>query len=149
MRSKFLRWGLSVVTMSAPMKRRLLVGVSFVAFAAAFASPVQADPSSAGNSTSIQVLCGTETITTVYNGNGIFAPLHDLSSSSVFTPTALDVTVTFTPTEGPPSVDHAIVGKNGPAEDAVTCAIPLQTLYYGPDGSRTIEGTLSGFWTPH
>jgi hypothetical protein len=130
------------------MKRRLLVGVSLIALAAAFASPVRADPSNAGNSTALQVLCGTETITTVFNGNGQWAPLHDGSNSSVFIPMSLDIILTFTPTEGPPSVDHAIVGKKASNEDAVTCAIPLQTLYTGPDGSRTIQGTVSGFWTP-
>lgn len=131
------------------MKRSLLVGVSVVALAAVFASPVGADPSNAANSTSIDVVCGNETITTASNGNGIFAPLHDVSTSSVFTPTALDVTLTFTPSGGgQPSVDHAIVGKNAPSEGAVTCAIPLQTLFSGPDGSMTIAGTLSGFWTP-
>jgi hypothetical protein len=97
----------------------------------------------------MQVVCGAQTITTVSNGNGIFAPLHDLSSSSVFIPVALDVTLTFTPTDGgQPSVDHAIVGKNAPIEDAVTCTIPLQPLFSNPDGSMTIEGTLSGSWTP-
>jgi hypothetical protein len=104
-----------------------------VALAAAFASPAGADPSNAANSTSLEVVCGAETITTVSNGNAIFARLHDLNSSSVFTPLALDVTLTFTPTDGgQPSVDHAIVGKNAPI----------------PDGSTTIAGALSGFWTP-
>src|SRR5262245_60217408 len=106
-------------TLPASMKRRLLVGISLMALAAAFASPVGADPSNAANSTSIEVVCGAETITAVSNGNGIFAPLHDLSSSSVFIPVALDVTLTFTPTGGgQPSVDHAIVGKNAPIEGA-------------------------------
>jgi hypothetical protein len=131
------------------MRRRLLVGISTVALAAAFASPVGADPSNAANSMSMEIVCGAETITTVFNGNGIFAPLHDLNSSSVFTPVALDVTLTFTPTGGgQPSVDHAIVGKSAPAEGAVTCTIPLQPLFSNPQGSTTIAGTLSGFWTP-
>jgi hypothetical protein len=131
------------------MKRRLLVGISLLVFAAALASPVEADPSNAVNATSTEIACGGETITTVSNGNGIFAPLHDLSSSSVFIPIALDVTLTFTPINGgQPSVDHAIVDKNTPIEDAVTCTIPLQPLFSNPDGSMTIEGTLSGFWTP-
>jgi len=131
------------------MKRLLLVGISVVALAAVFASPVWADPSNAANATSLEVVCGAETFTTVSNGNGIFAPLHDLNSSSVFTPAAFDVTLTFTPTDGgPPSVDHAIVGKNGPADDAVTCTIPLQPLFSTPAGSMTIAGTVSGFRTP-
>jgi hypothetical protein len=30
----------------------------------------------------------------------------------------------------------------------VTCSIPLQTLFSGPQGTGTIQGTVTGFFTP-
>jgi hypothetical protein len=67
----------------------------------------------------------------------------------VFIPTLLDLILTFTPANGdPPSIDHSIVGKNAPIQDTVNCTIPLQPLFSGPQGTQTIQGTLTGFWTP-
>ena len=38
--------------------------------------------------------------------------------------------------------DHAIVGKNAPIQDPVSCEIPMQTLLTSPDVSATIQGAV-------
>ena len=131
------------------MRLRLSVVVCVVAIAGACVPVAGADPSNAGGSTTISVVCGSGPTSIVMNGNGIFSPAHDTGSTSVLIPTALNVTLTFTfATGGPPVVDHAIVGKEAPIENTVTCTIPLQKLSTSADVSATIEGTLTGFWTP-
>ena len=131
------------------MKARVLLTAGVVALAAVFVGAPAADPTNAGNSGLLNLVCGGQPVTVVFDGNGIFSPGHDLSSTSVLVPTRLDTTITFTPANGhPPSVDHAIVGKNSQIEETVTCAIPLQTLFTSEDGSATIAGSVTGFWTP-
>jgi hypothetical protein len=117
---------------------------------AAILSPLaEADPSNAASSRVMQLVCSGQSITVVGNGNGIFSPVHDVANTSTFTPKALNVVLTFTPADGgSPSSDHAIVGKAAPIQDAVECTIPLQTLDSGPAGVQTIEGSITGFWTP-
>jgi hypothetical protein len=106
-----------------------------------------ADPTNAGSS--LDLVCGGEPITVVFNGNGIFSAEHDVASTATFVPTGLDTTITFTPADGdPPSVDHAIVDKNASNEDTIACTIPLQPLFTNADGSATIVGSVTGFWTP-
>ncbi len=130
--------------------RLLLATTLALAAVAAFSAPrAGADPTNAGGSSAILVVCGAETTWIVMNGNGIFSPAHDEATPAVLVPVALDVTLTFTFTDGgPPSVDHAIVGKNAPIQGLVSCRIPLQTLFPAPGVSVTIQGTITGFWTP-
>jgi hypothetical protein len=82
------------------------------------------------------------------NGNGEFTPAHVVGSTSVFIPTAFDVTFTFTPTGGSPMSETDTSAKAAPIQNTVTCAIPLQTLFSGPEGTGTIEGTVTGVFTP-
>jgi uncharacterized lipoprotein NlpE involved in copper resistance len=118
-------------------------------FAVAIASPVAgADPTHAKNSTLITADCGGQMVTVSVNGNGEFTPAHDVASSSVFVPTAFVLTFTFTPTGGAPEPETDTSSKAAPIADTVTCDIPLQTLFAGPEGVATIEGTVTGFWTP-
>ena len=132
------------------MKRRVVTAVACVAFAAAVMVPAAAaDPSNAKNSTQIVAICGGSPINVVVNGNGEFSPAHDLGSTSVFIPTAFDLTFTFTPTVGSPMSETDTSAKAGPIKGTVTCAIPNQTLFSGPDGTATIEGSVTGFFTPH
>ncbi len=63
-------------------------------------------------------------------------------------PTAFVLTFTFTPTGGAPEPKTDTSSKAAPITDTVTCDIPLQTLFAGPEGVATIEGTVTGFWTP-
>jgi hypothetical protein len=38
--------------------------------------------------------------------------------------------------------------KAAPIAPTITCTIPLQTLFSGPEGMATIQGTVTGFFTP-
>jgi hypothetical protein len=131
------------------MKRRFVMAVACLTFAAAVIVPAAAaDPINAKNSTQISASCSGHPVIVVVNGNGEFTPAHVIGSTSVFIPTAFDLTFTFTPTGGSPEPMQDTSAKAGPFTNTVTCTIPLQTLFSGPEGSATIEGTVTGFFTP-
>jgi hypothetical protein len=130
------------------MKRRLLVLVASGAIAVmAIASTAGADPTNAKNSLQLQAVCGTQTFTVVVNGNGEFSPAHLIGSTSVFIPTAFDITFTFTPIGGSTETETDTSAKAAPIKDTITCTIPFQS-FPNPFGTFTIEGTVTGFLTP-
>jgi hypothetical protein len=130
------------------MHRGLLVAACS-AFVAAIVVPVAAaDPSNAKNAGLIHAVCGGQAVTVAVNGNGSFTPAHDVHSTAVFIPTSLNLTFTFTPTGGDSMSETDTSTKNAPIQDTVTCSIPLQTLFSGPEGTGTIQGTVTGFFTP-
>jgi hypothetical protein len=131
------------------MKRRLLVLVAMGALAAVAIAPTAgADPTNARNSLQLQAVCGTETFTVVVNGNGEFTPAHLIGSTSVFMPTAFDITSTFTPTGGSTETETDTSAKAAPTnEDTITCTIPFQS-FTSPFGTFTLEGSVTGFLTP-
>lgn len=129
--------------------KRLALALVLAVWAAAAISPVAgADPTNAKNSTLITADCGGQAVTVSVNGSGEFTPAHDVNSTSVFVPTAFDLTFTFTPTGGAPESETDTSSKAAPITNTVTCDIPLQTLFAGPEASATIEGSVTGFWTP-
>jgi hypothetical protein len=134
------------------MNRRVLMTAAAAVLAAVVIAPAAgADPVNAKNSGRIQAVCGTQTVHVVVNGNGEFTPAHvlDNNSTSVFVPTAFNTTFTFTPSDGsPPQVNTDTSAKAAPLANTVTCTIPLQTLFAGPQGTATIQGTVTGFYTP-
>ena len=133
------------------MRRHMLALIAACGLGVAvLASPAAADPIHAKNASQVHALCGATTVNVVVNGNGKFTPAHVIGSTSVFIPTALNLTFTFTPAGGgSPHVDTQTAAKAGPAKTgAVTCTIPVQTLFSGPQGSTTIQGTVTGFYTP-
>jgi hypothetical protein len=132
------------------MRRHLLALVAACALATAvLASPAGADPIHAKNASQVHALCGTQTVNVVVNGNGTFTPAHVINSTSMFIPTAVHLTFSFTPAGGGgPFVDTTNATKASPLSGTVTCSIPLQTLFSGPMGSATIQGTVLGFYTP-
>ncbi len=131
------------------MKRRLLTGAAGWALAAAIIVPVAAAaPTHAKSSTQITAICNGHLVMVVVNGNGEFTPAHVIGSTSVFVPTAFDTTFTFTPTGGSPMPERDTSAKAAPIAGTTTCTIPLQTLFSGPDGTATIEGSVTGFFTP-
>jgi hypothetical protein len=130
------------------MKRRFLMAVACLAFAGVMVPAASADPIHAKNATQINANCGTQRVTVVVNGNGEFSPAHVVGNTSVFIPTAFNLTFTFTPTGGAPMPETDTSAKAGPGKNTVTCTIPLQTLFSGPDGTATIQGTVTGFFTP-
>jgi hypothetical protein len=131
------------------MLQRFLVIAAFAAFAIVSVVPVaSADPINAKGAPQIQAICGAQPVTVVVNGNGEFSSAHLLGSTSEFIPTAFDLTFTFTPTGGSPMSETDTSSKAAPISGTITCTIPLQTLFSGPEGSATIQGTVTGFLTP-
>ena len=130
------------------LRRLLILGASVALVAAAVVPVATADPANAKNATQIQAVCGGQTVNVVVNGNGEFTPAHVVGSTAVFVPTAFDLTFTFTPTSGSPMSDVDTSSKQGPAKNTTTCTIPMQTLFSGPEGTGTIQGTVTGFFTP-
>jgi hypothetical protein len=130
------------------MKRRFVMAVACLVFAGILVPAATADPINAKNATQINAICSGGPITVVVNGNGEFTPAHVVGSTSVFIPTAFNVTFTFTPTGGSPMSETDTSAKAARIKNTVTCAIPLQTLFSGPEGTGTIEGTVTGFFTP-
>jgi hypothetical protein len=129
--------------------RTLFALLALGAVAGLLALPAAADPGHAKNASHVQALCGTQTVNVVVNGNGRFTPAHVVGNTKVFIPTALNLTFTFTPTGGSPIVNTTNVQKASPTKrGTVTCAIPLQTLFSGAQGSTTIQGSVTGFFTP-
>ncbi len=132
------------------MRRHLLALIAACALGGAvLASPAGADPIQAKNAAQVHALCGTQVVNVVVNGNGTFTPGHVLNSTSMFIPTAVHLTFSFTPAGGGgPFVDTTNATKASPLSGTVTCSIPLQTLFSGPMGSATIQGSVTGFYTP-
>jgi hypothetical protein len=129
--------------------RTLFALLSVGVVAGLLALPAIADPGNAKNASHVQALCGTQTVNVVVNGNGRFTPAHVVGSTKVFIPTALNLTFTFTPKTGTPTVDTSNIQKASPTKrGTVTCTIPLQTLFSSPQGSTTIQGSVTGFFTP-
>jgi hypothetical protein len=131
------------------MKQRLFTLLAAGAAAGAAALPAAADPGHAKNASHIQAICGAQTVNVVVNGNGKFTPAHVVGSTKVFIPTALSLMFTFTPTSGTPQTDTQNVHKASPTHrGTMTCSIPMQTLESGPQGTATIQGSVTGFFTP-
>lgn len=130
------------------MRRRFVMAVACLALAGVLVPVASADPIHAKNATQIDAICGGQSLTVVVNGNGEFTPAHVVSNTSVFIPTSFELTFTFTPTGGAPEPELDTSAKAAPIKNTVTCTIPLQTLFSGPEGTATIEGTVTGFFTP-
>ena len=122
------------------MTRRLLLTAACLTAAALLVPAALADPINAKNAGQITAMCNGEPVTVVVNGNGTFTPAHVISSTSVFVPTAFDLTFTFTPSGGGvPMVNTSTAAKAAPIANTITCTIPLQTTFSGPQGTATIE----------
>ena len=116
--------------------------------AVAIAPTAGADPTNAKKSQQLQAVCGTQILTVVVNGNGEFTPAHVIGSTSMFIPTAFNITFTFTPTDGSTETETDMSAKAAPTkDDTITCSIPFQR-FTSPFGTFTIEGRVTGFFTP-
>jgi hypothetical protein len=134
---------------------RVLTGAAATAILGLSAwAPAQADPVNAKNSFMLEVQCdngGQYTVTA--NGNGNFAPAHDLGSTTTLVPIAFsDQSVTITDPEGtvvdaeslPDSAKPGAAMHNKNA--TVTCTFDGGAT--APDGSTfEISGTVVGFVT--
>ena len=106
-----------------------------------------ADPTNAKKSQILTAVCGSQQLQVSVNGNGEFTPAHVIGSTSVFIPTAFNITSTFTPTGGSTETETDTSAKAGPIKDTITCTIPFQS-FPSPFGTFTIAGTVTGFFTP-
>jgi hypothetical protein len=129
------------------MHSRAFAATAVCAFAVA-ASAASADPTNAPKGGLIHANCSGQDVIVAVNGNGEFTPAHNLADTSVFIPTALDITFTFTPPGGSPQPETDTSAKKAPIRNTITCTVPLQTVFSGPQGTATIEGEVTGFWTP-
>ena len=133
------------------MLRRVTVIALFAIVLGVFAQTASADPVNAKNAGFFTAVCGSTQLRVVVNGNGVFSPAHVIGSTSVFVPTAFDLTFTFTPSGGgAPDVDTETSAKARQPANAVTCQLPaaLNTVTF-PDGTFTLDGTVTGFFTPN
>ena len=131
------------------MRRGIALIAILAVFCLAAAQGAAADPVNAKNAGFFTATCGATQLSVVVNGNGVFSPAHVIGSTSVFIPTAFDLTFTFTPTGGVPEVETETSAKARQPKNAVTCELPaaLNTVTF-PDGTFTISGTVTGFFTP-
>ena len=131
------------------MVRRGLVVLCVAAAAAFAAQAAPADPSNAKNSTPVTAICGGQQVQVVVNGNGEFTPAHVVDGTSVFVPTAFDITFLFIPTAGTTQSEHDTSAKPNQKANVVTCAIPAAlNTFTSPEGTFSISGTATGFFTP-
>ena len=131
------------------MLRRVTLIALFGIVFAVFAQAASADPIKAKKSSSIIANCGGSNLTVVVNGNGEWTPAHVIGSTAMFIPTAFDLTFTFTPTVGDPETETDTSAKPHQPKNAVTCDIPGElNTFTSPEGTFTIDGTVTGFFTP-
>ena len=133
------------------MLRRVTVIALFAIVLGVFAQSASADPVNAKNAGFFTAVCGSTQLQVVVNGNGVFTPAHVIGSTSVFVPTAFDLTFSFTPSGGgAPEVDTETSAKARQPDKAVTCQLPgaLNTVT-SPEGTFTLDGTVTGFFTPN
>ena len=131
------------------MARHALL-VAVVLAASAFSTQAAlADPSNAKNSVVVTVVCGSQQIQVSVNGNGTFSPGHVVNSSAVLVPTALNITISFTPTGGTAQISTETGSKQNPGRNAQTCTIPAAlNTFTVPGGTLTISGTVTAFRVP-
>jgi len=131
------------------MLRRITL-VAFLAVGlAVFAQTASADPLNAKKSDVFTAICGTTQLMVSLNGNGEFTPAHVIGSTAVFIPSAFDLTFSFTPTGGVTESETDTSAKAHQPKNAVTCELPAElNTFTSPEGTFTLSGTVTGFFTP-
>jgi hypothetical protein len=131
------------------MLRRVTLVALFAIVLAVFAQDASADPVNAKKSSPFIANCGGPNLMVVVNGNGEFTPAHVIGSTAVFIPTAFDLTFSFTPTGGATESETDTSAKAHQPSNAVTCDLPAAlNTFTSPEGTFTISGTVTGFFTP-
>jgi hypothetical protein len=129
------------------LRRSTLVALFAIVFAV-FAQTASADPLNAKKSELITLDCGGTQVEVVINGSGL-TPGHVIGSTELLIPTAFDITFSFTPTGGATQSGTDTRAKARQPSNAVTCDIPVAlNTVTGPDGTFTLSGTVTGFFTP-
>jgi hypothetical protein len=131
------------------MLRRVTLVALFAIVLAVFAQAASADPVNAKKSSPFIANCGGPNLMVVVNGNGEFTPAHVIGSTAVFIPTAFDLTFSFTPIGGATESETDTSAKTHQPSNAVTCDLPAAlNTFTSPEGTFTISGTVTGFFTP-
>jgi hypothetical protein len=131
------------------MLRRVTVIALVAIVFAVFAQAASADPVNARNPLFVTANCSATQVVVVVNGGGEWAPAHVIGSTAVFIPTAFNLTFAFTPTGGATETETDTSAKRHQPRNAVTCDLPaaLNTFTF-PEGTSTLSGTVTGFFTP-
>jgi hypothetical protein len=131
------------------MLRRITLSALVAVVFAIAAQSASADPLNDKNSMVFTATCGATQLSVVVNGNGEFTPAHVIGSTSVFIPTAFDLTFSFTPTGGATQSETDTSAKANQPRNAVTCELPAAlNTFTTPEGTFTLSGTVTGFFTP-
>jgi hypothetical protein len=131
------------------MLRRVTLVALFAIVLAVFAQAASADPVNAKKSSPFIANCGGPNLMVVVNGNGEFTPAHVIGSTAVFIPTAFDLTFSFTRIGGATESETDTSAKTHQPNNAVTCDLPAAlNTFTSPEGTFTISGTVTGFFTP-
>jgi hypothetical protein len=130
------------------LKRALLLALVTLAFVV-FAQAASADPTNAKTSLTVTTICDSQQVVVSVNGNGHFTAAHVIGSTSVFVPTAFDLTFSFTPTGGTTESETDMSAKQNQARGTVTCDVPAAlNTFTSPEGTFTLSGTVTGSFTP-
>jgi hypothetical protein len=143
------RCGISPINEEETLLRRITLIAVFAIVLAIFAQAASADPLNAKKADVFTAVCGGKQLMVAVNGNGEFTPAHVIGSTAVFIPTAFDLTFSFTPTGGTTQSETDTSAKAHQPKNAVTCELPadLNTVT-SPEGTFTLSGTVTGFFTP-
>jgi opacity protein-like surface antigen len=131
------------------MVRRVSMVALFAIILAVLAQAASADPVNAKKSDVFTAVCGGTQLMVSVNGNGEFTPAHVIGSTSMFIPSAFNLTFSFTPTGGTTESETDIAAKTHQPRNAVTCELPAElNTFTSPEGTFTLSGTVTGFFTP-
>jgi hypothetical protein len=132
--------------------KRVCVLALTLVLAGVVVASATADPTGAKNSVPVTIHCGGTTYHAVVNGNGAWAPAHDLNSNAILIPVAFGVeTGVFTDPGGTahPFTNPARAKGSSTPQGAplVNCSYHIAASF--PDGSSVVvDGTVTGFVTP-
>jgi opacity protein-like surface antigen len=131
------------------MVRRVSMVALFAIILAVLAQAASADPVNAKKSDVFTAVCGGTQLMVSVNGNGEFTPAHVIGSTSIFIPSAFNLTFSFTPTGGTTESETDTAAKTHQPRNAVTCELPAElNTFTSPEGTFTLSGTVTGFFTP-
>ena len=130
------------------LRHLTLVALSAVVLAFV-AQSASADPLNAKKSDVFTAVCGGRQLMISVNGSGEFTPAHVVGSTSMFIPTAFNLTFSFTPTGGVTESETDTAAKAKQPKNPVTCVLPADlNTFTTPEGTFTLSGTATGFFTP-
>jgi hypothetical protein len=149
-------WTTSDKERSMHIRTHLTLGAAAAAILGlAIIAPAQADPTGARNALPLKISCDNgQSYGAVVNGNGKWAPAHDVDSSSILVPVSFGTqTITIRDADGNIVAQETQDPSAKPGASAHNPNATTNCEFVGtasaPDGSTfTVEGTVVGFVTP-